>query len=88
VSLARTIAERKLEEASRLAHALKGSASNLAAPAVRSAAAEIETLTRLGDAAQAEQAMVRLRTAVDRCLAYIPQAIVGLAPATRAQARI
>jgi Amt family ammonium transporter len=79
--LARTIAERKLEEAARLAHALKGAAANLAAPAVRGAAAEIETLSRQGEVAQAEEAVARLRVAVDQCLAYIPQAIVGLAPA-------
>jgi len=86
--LARTIAEHKLEEAARLAHALKGSAANLSAHAVRSAASEIETLTRQGETAQAEEALTRLRAAVDLCLAYIPQAIVGLAPTTRDQARI
>jgi signal transduction histidine kinase/CheY-like chemotaxis protein/HPt (histidine-containing phosphotransfer) domain-containing protein len=85
-SLTRTIASGKMEEATRLAHSLKGSAANLAAPAVRAVAAEIETLSRAGDAAQAEEALRRLRAEVERCLAYIPQAVASLIPVPPDQA--
>jgi PAS domain S-box-containing protein len=80
-ALARTLADKKMVEAAQLAHSLKGAAANLAAPAVRATAAEVETLSRAGDMAQAEEALRRLRVEVDRCLAYIPQAIAGLSPA-------
>jgi ammonium transporter, Amt family len=86
--LARTIADKKMAEAARLAHSLKGSAANLAAPAVRAAAAEIETLSRAGDVAQAEEALQCLRAEVERCLAYIPQAIAGLSPAPLDKTRL
>jgi CheY-like chemotaxis protein/HPt (histidine-containing phosphotransfer) domain-containing protein len=77
-ALARNITERKLDEATRLAHSLKGSAANLAAPAVRAVAAEIEAMGRAGDVSQAQDALQRLQREVDRCLAYIPQAIASL----------
>jgi ammonium transporter, Amt family len=86
--LTRTITDGKMDEAARLAHSLKGSAANLAAPAVRSVAAEIETLSRAGDAAQVEEALRRLRAEVERCLAYIPQAIASLAPVPLDKVRI
>jgi signal transduction histidine kinase/DNA-binding response OmpR family regulator len=77
--LSQTVREHKLEDAARLAHAMKGSAGNLSANTLRDVAIEIEQFSRAGDATLADDALKRLHHEVARCVAFIPEAIAALA---------
>ena len=87
------LAARDAPQIASTAHALKGAAGAVAAPALRDLAAEIEALARQGKLESIAQDLSALRTEVERCLGYLPAARttlgsgVGRGPAERQAAR-
>jgi two-component system, sensor histidine kinase and response regulator len=64
----------------RSAHSLKGMAATISAEPLRQAAADAEAKARAGNWEAVQTQLDELRNELDRCLAYIPQAL-GAAPA-------
>jgi HPt (histidine-containing phosphotransfer) domain-containing protein len=60
------------------AHAIKGSAANMSAEAVRAAALRVEELGKAGDLAGACAAVIRLQAEVRQCLEYVPTLVALL----------
>lgn len=58
----------------RTAHALKGAAGAVAAPAIREAAAKIELLAKQNSLETMIEAIDSLRAEVERCIAFLPEA--------------
>jgi CheY-like chemotaxis protein len=77
--LSRQIASNNASEASRVAHALKGSAANMSAGGIAAVAAEIEKAGRSADLAAAERQLERLREEIERCNADIQSVAHDLA---------
>jgi ammonium transporter, Amt family len=63
-----SIADRRIEEAARLAHKLKGSAGNVAATRLSDAVAELETAVRAGWQGDCEALTDRVARELDRCV--------------------
>jgi HPt (histidine-containing phosphotransfer) domain-containing protein len=66
--LEQAVAAGDVEEATRLAHGLKGAASYVSADALRAVAARLEEMGRGGDLSDAEACIIELRTELQRCL--------------------
>jgi len=62
------------EQIALLSHALKGAAGNISAEPLREIAAQLEKIGRSGDLKLAENMLQTLRSEVENCLAYLPQA--------------
>lgn len=77
--LAECIANDRFEDASRIAHSLKGVAAYVSAGHVRSTAAELENLAHEADRGKAEECLLRLRAEVNRTLEYLPTALTMVA---------
>lgn len=60
------------------AHALKGAAGALAARGVQAVAARIESAARAGELAEAAACIEALQLEVDRCLAFLPDALAEI----------
>lgn len=68
------LAARDAGQIARTAHALKGAAGAVAAPALRELAAKVEILARQDQLDSIAQELSALRTEVERCLGYLPVA--------------
>jgi PAS domain S-box-containing protein len=77
-SLKQTIADHDQETLARVAHTIKGSAANLSAEGIRGLAGELEHLFKNAAYDDAEQCLQRLANEVQRCVAFLPQAIAEL----------
>ncbi|MGA3066392.1 MAG: response regulator [Tepidisphaeraceae bacterium] len=71
--LQESITSGNAESLARLAHSLKGSAANLSAENVRSAAAELEKIGKQKNLDDAQSKLEELKTQVDACVRYIEQ---------------
>jgi signal transduction histidine kinase/DNA-binding response OmpR family regulator len=71
--LQRALAEGNLERLSRLAHSLKGSASNISADSVRKVARELEKLAAAGDFGPLAGKLDELKTELERCMTFIAE---------------
>ncbi len=60
------------EMISRVAHTIKGSAASMSAEALRSIAAELETLAKVADVEGAQRAADELRRQLTRCIEFVP----------------
>jgi Amt family ammonium transporter len=69
--LQRALADGDLEQLARLAHSLKGSASNISADNVRNAARELEKFAVAGETEPLAAKLGELKTELDRCISFI-----------------
>lgn len=70
-SLAKLVAEERLEEVERTAHAIRGAAGLLGAESLARSAFETEAASRTRDLARIERSIDSLRTEVARCVRFV-----------------
>jgi len=78
--LEKSVAAGNVEEATRLAHGLKGAASYVSADAFRKVAAQLEELGRAHDLSDAAACLNELRAELRRCLERRPNQLEGVEP--------
>ncbi len=90
-SIRKTLADHDQATLTRIAHTIKGSAANLSAEGIRGAAAELEHLFKNAAYDDAGKCLNRLGEEVQRCAAFLPEAIKELSsksPAGSAKATL
>jgi HPt (histidine-containing phosphotransfer) domain-containing protein len=73
-------------EIARLSHSLKGTAGIVGAKSLYQVLANLESIGRSADLESADNELEQLRQEVERCAAFIPQAIAQLQLTTKAGA--
>lgn len=69
----------EVEEATRLAHGLKGAAGYVAAERVRELAGKLETMGRDGDLSEAEDLLMQLQSELTHCVDSSPDILLEMA---------
>jgi HPt (histidine-containing phosphotransfer) domain-containing protein len=76
------LAARDAQQLAKTVHSLKGAAGAVAAPRLHELSASLELLAREDRLDAAVQSVAALKTEIDRCLAYLPQARASVKAST------